>query len=399
MEDPVELAERVLSEYPLCDRCLGRLFGMLGRGLSNAERGRALKVAVLMRLHARIREGDQEARERLRAIAPNIGAAASRIYEELFGSRLEPRPCYICHGLLEGFIEGAASSAYQALARYNVRSFLIGVRVSPEYVSREEEVRSRFSLKYGESLKSELKREIGKLVQSKYGLAPDFARPEAVATVEFPGGSVEVSVRRLGLAARYVRHDRWSPLRPTEASPLLERLLRVTGGSWAAVQGLVRDEMGVRVLGDGVPVVIEVSRPTSRDALKPGDRVEVEGASIEVRSLDAKPPTQEELSRRVRTYRCVVLSESTLTEASLGLAQASLSGREVTQKVGAHEATGRVRGVRCRLISDHVAECLISVDERVYVRELVTGDGTSPSLAAALGTRVECLLADLVEVG
>jgi len=102
LEDPVEQAEKLLADVPLCDRCLGRLFAMLGRGLSNAERGRALKLAVLMRLHARIREGDKEALERFRAIAPNIGQSASRLYEELFGSRLEVRQCYLATGASAG---------------------------------------------------------------------------------------------------------------------------------------------------------------------------------------------------------------------------------------------------------------------------------------------------------
>ncbi len=398
LEDPVEQAERVLADFPLCDRCLGRLFGMLGRGLSNEERGRALKLAIVMRLHARIREGDPESLQRFRALAPNLGQVASRLYKELYGEELGPRPCYLCGGLLEKFIEDAARRAFEAMRPYNVKSFLIGVRVSSDYVAREEDLRSRYSLKYGESLKSELKREIGKLIQSRYGLAPDFARPEAVATVEFPGGSVEVSVRRLIMAARYHRANRWTPIRPMESSPVLDAILKATGGSYVSVKGLVRDEMGVRVLGAGVPVIVEVSRPLSRDSLRPGDRVEANGQALELEALEVAMPRHEELLRRTRTYRCIILSETSLSEAALSLASSSLLDKEVRQRVGTHEAIGRVKGVSCRKITDHVAECLISSEERIYVRELVTGHGTSPSLAEALGSKLECVLADLVEV-
>ncbi|MGC9210479.1 MAG: hypothetical protein ACP5FT_04370 [Acidilobus sp.] len=398
MEDPVELAEKVLSDVPLCDRCLGRLFAMLGRGLGNDERGRALKLAVVLRLHARIREGDREAVERFKAIAPNVGPLASRLYEETFGQRLEPKACHICGGLLDKFLDEAAAKVYRALAEYNVRSFLVGVRVSREYVLREEELKSRYSLKYAESLKSELKREIGKLVQARYGLRPDFVKPDAMAIVEFPSGEVEVSVRRLGIGVIYTRRNRWAPIRPYEPHPLLGAVLERTGGASAAVHGLVRDELGVRVLGTGVPIVVEVSRPKVRDAVRPGETLDANGSTFEVRSLEAEPPTDEELSRRVRTYRCVILAEDPLSPAALSLAASSLSGRQVKQRVGTHEAVGELKGVVCSQVSDRVAECLVTVSERVYVKELVTGEGTSPSLSEALGTRVECIQADLLEV-
>jgi len=40
----------------------------------------------------------------------------------------------------------------------------------------------------------------------------------------------------------------------------------------------------------------------------------------------------------------------------------------------------------------------VAADERLYVRELVTGEGTSPSLAEALGSRLDCLEFDLLGV-
>ncbi len=57
-----------------------------------------------------------------------------------------------------------------------------------------------------------------------------------------------------------------------------------------------------------------------------------------------------------------------------------------------------MRGVSCVPITDRTAECLVSVDEKIYVRELITGEGTTPSLSEALTTKLECLSADLVGV-
>ncbi|MCK4347063.1 MAG: hypothetical protein KAW47_00455, partial [Thermoplasmatales archaeon] len=39
----VEIAEKALSKYKLCDHCLGRLFAMVEHGFTNEERGEKLR--------------------------------------------------------------------------------------------------------------------------------------------------------------------------------------------------------------------------------------------------------------------------------------------------------------------------------------------------------------------
>jgi len=36
------------AKLPLCNHCLGRLYAMLGHGLSNDERGRAIRIIYAM---------------------------------------------------------------------------------------------------------------------------------------------------------------------------------------------------------------------------------------------------------------------------------------------------------------------------------------------------------------
>ena len=39
----IEIAEKVLSKYKLCDHCLGRLFAKMDKGITNKERGDKLR--------------------------------------------------------------------------------------------------------------------------------------------------------------------------------------------------------------------------------------------------------------------------------------------------------------------------------------------------------------------
>ena len=394
----LEAAKRALSKYPLCDRCLGRLFAGLGRGLTNAERGRALKVAILMDLAARMAAGDQGAAKELEALAPNMGPVAAQTYKALTSRDLEPRQCYICGGALDDFIRAAAERACESLRRYGARTFLIGVSVSPDVVSREEEVKSYVRAGLGESLAREIKREVGKLVQQTCGYVADFAAPDVIVNFSYPDGRQWLQVRRVTLGVIYRRWDRERPYRAYETSPLLERIRGAYGASRASIVGLVRDEKGARVLGLGVPAVIVLKGATARDALKPGDRVEEGGASVDVVDVGAKEPTDEELGRRLRAYRCVVLLDGPISASQLDLAVSSLRGRGVRQRIRGREVQGSVRDVACRLVTDRLLECVVVLSERLYVRELFEGRDTEPSFSSLVSQGATCVEFDLLGV-
>ena len=90
-------AMETLLRKPLCDRCLGRLFASFGLGLSNAERGRALKILILMDLHRRVSEGDESSLSQLKIIAENGGPLFSELASKYIGT-IKPRKCVICNG-------------------------------------------------------------------------------------------------------------------------------------------------------------------------------------------------------------------------------------------------------------------------------------------------------------
>lgn len=392
--DPVEQATAVLSKYPLCDRCLGRLFAGLGRGLSNAERGRALKLSILMRIHAAALAG--QAPVYAKEVLTNMGQTAEGLYEQLFGSRPERRACYICNDKLDEFLESTPEKVARAVREWGGTTFLVGASVDPEVVQREEKLKAEFKLALGESIKSEIKREVGKRAQA-LGLRVDFARPDVVVLVRFPSGDAEPQPRRLMISGVYRKLRRDLSLSPREPSlnPLTSRLLEMTQSSRVGIKGLVRDERGVRALGLGIPVTFLLGGSRVRSAPPEGTVIESEGASLEVKG-DAAAAADEDLARRVRVYRCVIYAEGA-SPAEVKLAAESLKGREARQKVMGRTVSGVVREAACNIVGDLV-ECLISLDEKLYVMELVSGRGSEPSLSGLLGKEATCVEADLLGV-
>ncbi|MBS7632342.1 tRNA pseudouridine(54/55) synthase Pus10, partial [Candidatus Bathyarchaeota archaeon] len=47
----LEKALMMLEKHPLCDNCLGRQFALLGYGMENDERGKAVKLVLTLKAH------------------------------------------------------------------------------------------------------------------------------------------------------------------------------------------------------------------------------------------------------------------------------------------------------------------------------------------------------------
>ncbi|MEN3035277.1 MAG: tRNA pseudouridine(54/55) synthase Pus10, partial [Candidatus Methanosuratincola sp.] len=202
----IEKVRSMLHRYPLCDSCFGRQFGGLGRGITNKERGFALKLVITMEAHMGLKKGDESQEGVLRDLAVRgAHAPASNLVGET-----SKDSCYICGGIMDRMGEYAAE-AVRALEGYEYKTFLIGVKVSGELAEREDEVKSEFGIEFGESMKMETSREIGKLVSKATGREVEFAKPDVVVTVGIPGPVVEVSPMPLFVFGRYRKLARGIP--------------------------------------------------------------------------------------------------------------------------------------------------------------------------------------------
>ena len=126
----IEEVEAILGYGEICNHCLGRFFGKRSFGLTNDERGRALRIAY--------------------EIAANV-------------PHHEPDPdsCWICGGELSR-IDAWAERIVEALAGIEFETFLVGTKVPPIAAESEEMVWSDLSLRDPEPLKAEMNREVGK---------------------------------------------------------------------------------------------------------------------------------------------------------------------------------------------------------------------------------------------
>jgi tRNA pseudouridine synthase 10 len=424
MTGVLEEARRIAEQEPVCNVCLGRVFADRSFGLTNDERGTALRTALAL-------EDDEP-------------------YEEP-----DVEDCWVCEGHSATF-GTLAERVVESLSGIDFATYQVGTRVPPLLEENERLLRESADLPVdaGESFKSECNREVGKRVGAETGTAVDFERPDVLAlcTLEEAGDvsahAVEIQINPAFVYGRYRKLERDIPQTewPCRECGATGKQLSADGGEEPcegcggtgyrydrSVEGLTapavveamdgaegvfhgagREDVDARMLGSGRPFVVEVKRPREREpdvaALEAEINERAEG-SVEVEGL--RLATHEMVERvkgldASKTYRMDVEFAEPVEPEELEAALSELSGatiqQDTPQRVDHRRADlTRVREVydaRGELVDSRHADLTVHGEGGLYVKELVSGDDgrTRPSLAGLLGTESVVTALDVLDV-
>jgi len=424
LESVLEASIAIMKKFPLCDSCLGRMFSTLMRGFSNEERGRALKRAAVMELVNRMKRGDEKARSDLSEISCSLGPEFSETLKEA-GLEHRGSTCYICGGKM-GEWKSLYLQALNRLREASAESFIVGVKLPREVEEREAEVIRAFSLYTAESVKSELKREIGKRISASLGIPAEFKNPGASVIIDVEGGKAEVVINPIFLKGRYLKTGRnISQIRwfdePEGGDSLsvekmiAESLYKVYDGSKIVMHASGREDVDVRMLGGGRPLVIEIKNPSSRrvnlklvsdllNRYSPYGKFLIQGKASreDVRMLKLAD------SSKLKAYRVVAVSEEPLSDGDREIIERSLKGAVVKQRTPLRVLrrradivrSKRIHDIRLSLIGSRALLGILIADGGLYIKELVSGDEgrTSPSFSSITGKKMLCAELDVIKV-
>lgn len=421
----IEASIRALERYPLCSHCLGRMFAKYGLELTNDERGRAIKTLLQIVLYEKLAKREVS-REYLQLLSENAGEPLSSLFRRIYGENVVNKPCYICGGRLsKRLFEEYADRVYAKFVENRVKRFLIGVTLPKDILLREIEVYSSVDLSRSESIRSEIKREIGKIIRDKYGLAPDFDDPEAVAVLNILSGSIEIYLKPVYLEgvylkkARNIPHVPWitkdAPLYPISLQSFLrERLRNLFGSEEIYLHASGREDVDVRMIGNGRPVVVEIDKPLYREIDVREVNEVLKNDLIEFKL--EKPVKRDRVvflkmtSRSKRKiYKVLVYSPRELAYSDLETLEKHFSSNNIVNqrtpirvlsRKKDYVRVRRVHSIKTSLVSTNVFEALIKCDGGLYVKELVHGDNgrTTPSFSSVLGVDLTPLEVDVVFV-
>lgn len=422
----IDKARQILENgYVLCDWCLGRLFGLRGSGISNADRGRAIKTLLFMEAYkSSPREVDVNL---LRALAES-GYEPARNALVSLGLEAPPHSrCYLCGGVSSRY-EELAERAYNVASEYEFSTFLVGVRLPYRLIKKEEELWRRFELRDAESLKNEISREVGKIFSKKTGKQYDPERPDILLIIDLEGDGVEVQPRPVFICGRYRKLVRGLPQNPwpfsderikfnTSIEELIAKpTLSLFEAHDAKFHAAGREDIDVRTLGKGRPFVLEVRKPKKRfvDLRKLEEIINSSAQSlIEVHALSycdkdsvKKLKGLAEVARKV--YRAMVTFKEPVTDEDIERINAAFKETVVEQRTPLrvlHRRADRLRRkvvykVVARRLSEHDVEIIIEAQGGFYIKEFIHGDQgrTNPSIAGLIGKSVERIELDVIDI-
>ncbi len=373
------------AKLKLCNHCLGRIYAMLGHGLTNEERGKAIRV-----VYAMLNNVDPES--------------------------LNPEKCELCGGIFDR-IDDYAKYIANIMSDYEFRTFLIGSKFSDEILNKEKELQEKYGNR-GESISREFNREVGKRVSEITGKDVDFENPEIVAIVDTDYDDVKLEIKPLFIFGRYRKLIRGIPqtkwpgkYRESVEDIIAKVLMDETDANEHAFHGLGREDIDVRMLGNGRPFILEIKRPKKRFLkLEEIEKKINEYAKGRVEVSNLRFSNHKEvvkIKNAIIKKRYLAGIRATVDEKNMEKAVKSLIGkiRQRTPKRVMHRRSDRIR-IRevydAKIIShkDDFYEIEILAESGTYIKELMHGDGgrTKPSLSEKLGKEVNVEYLDVIEI-
>jgi tRNA pseudouridine synthase 10 len=383
----IDDARTMVASGPVCDSCLGRPVADRSFGLTNAERGRALRTTVALTDDEPFEPPESE--------------------------------CWVCEGVCSRF-DDLADRLVTALGDTELFTYQVGTRVPPLLEENDRLLREEAGLApdAGEALNTELNREVGRRVGAVLDAEVEFDRPDVQFLLDLEADEVEVRRNSVAVYGRYRKLERgipqteWDTYDESVEELVAPPFLSALRGTEAVFHGAGREDVDALMLGAGRPFVLEVKNPRRRTADLAELRTQIDdGGTVEVKDLAFA--TYEMVARvkqldATKTYRATVEFDEAVAEREFETALAELDGVTVDQRTPHrvdHRRADRVRertvlSVDGRLEDDRTAVVDIHGEGGLYIKELMSGDEgrTEPNLAGVLGVGATVTALDVLDV-
>lgn len=433
------MALQMLTKYPLCDHCLGRQFALLGHGLENRDRGRAIKLLLTLEGHLLTYSIDEGSLSLLKTVATNGSFEKARDVLRHFNKRTRAkRRCFLCEEAFER-IPSTVANAVRKLGRYEFDTLLVGVELPLEVAEREDEFKARFNVTHGESMKSQFSRVVGKHLCQTAKKEVDYSKPDVVVLVNPFADQVRLQINPIHVGGRYkklvrgIPQSKWRCGRcdgkgcevcswtgKTYQDSVEELiglpLLKMVQGEGMAFHGSGREDVDARMLGSGRPFVLEIKRPKKRFIeLRELENIINKQANGKIEVLGLHFADKEVVRRLKRaeltekTYRTIVEFGRDVSDKELESIEELLSEaiiRQRTPRRVLHRRSDLTREkyiykANTKRLSRNRVEMQIRCQGGLYIKELITGDEgrTNPSVASTLEVKATPLQLDVLKVG
>ena len=405
----LENSLEILKEKFICDRCLGRQFSQLLLGLTNEERGKSIRSFSAMLIDGKLIDYSK--------IEPNNFYGFKFKQNKDFSNLKKPDKCHICNNLLDN-LDSFAKKADEKLKKIEFNTFLVGSKVPPEILEKEEKLWEKIGIEFVESIKSEINRELGKKIWRIIKKPVNFKDPNVLVIANFEKNDAEIVINSLYILgyykklARGIPQSKWGTPGKYKTSVqeiVAKPIMKVTEGKNNSFHGMGREDVDARCL-DWRPFVIEIIEPKIRNInfrkiekqINKSRKVKVKGLKISnkftVRRIKSEASD--------KTYRILVKFKKPIKKQELrklknliGIINQRTPERVVHRRADLIRKRA-VKNLNYKYINKKTIELKIKASAGLYVKELVTGDKgrTKPSVSEILNNEAIPKNLDVIKI-
>lgn len=381
----IEKVKKLMEHGYICDRCLGRQFAMLLSGMSNAERGKIIRFVIAMEYDAKSNKIDTSNFYgiNMRSDVKNVKGV-----------------CFVCNNLMEK-IEDIAMKIVNILKDYEFKTFLVGIKLSDELVVKEEDVWSLIGNEYSESIKSELSREIGKIVE-KHTKKVFNKNPDVTIIYDIETNNFSVISKSLFIYGEYkklkrgIPQTKWDKYKITVEDIISKPFVRMCKTKKHILHAMGREDIDARCLAYR-PFVLEMKNPKTHVVDLKMARMEINKSGIvKVRKLkicNKNRVVEIKNCNADKIYRVLVEFETKPDSEELKhmLSMLPIKIMQKTPKRVLHRRKDKLRfreikEMKFRKFNGNIYEFTIRASAGTYIKEFVHGDNgrTKPSISSIL---------------
>jgi tRNA pseudouridine synthase 10 len=450
----IEKVLEIYKDYSICPHCIGRMFSLLATNTTNFERGNSILLTTTMQLH---KDYLSQVKNEFDPIIANLKNLAERSkYDPArnvleneglgFSNQHEENKCYLCQDIFSN-LNVYVESAMEKLEKYEYESLLVGTNLSAEIVNREDTFKAKYEILESESFKNHFNREVGKILTQRVQKNTEFKNPDitVIFSLSYDSVSIDLLIRSLFIYGKYQKLIRGIPQThwdcrkcrgsgceacnytgkqySTSVEELISpKFIEISDSTASKFHGAGREDIDVRMLGDGRPFILELKNPIIRHLdlkklkkyVNKKNRKKIKIEDLRYSSKDEVKKIKSKAENVKKQYLALVESPNlTLSKEKFLIFQKKVAdqiiGRTILQKTPlrvSHRRADKIRekriyNVEGTFLKPSTFKFIIETQGGTYIKELINGDQgrTSPSFSEIFGTPLICKELDVINIG
>ena len=290
---------------------------------------------------------------------------------------------------------------------YEFKTFLVGAKLRPSVLDRDDHLRSQFKMRGIDSIKTSITRELTKQFTKKTKKRHNSLDPELTITVDFKTESCEVHSKSLYLSGRYTKPTRDIPQKQKPCSNCLGRgcvtchkhgmtefdsvegmicryVFEKFGATQAKITWIGGEDATSLVLGDGRPFFARLQNPQKR---KPKLPKSIQSDKITIHNLKKIPKIPQGPIPFVSKVKLLIITENPLTKESLAkLDDLNNSTIAIYEKSG-KRTEKKIHSVKYELESQNSFYLSMNLDGGIPLKHFVGGDDIFPNVSDIISNK------------